>query len=549
VPDPVAPTPPAAPHVSAVVVLAAGEGTRMRSARPKVLHEIGGRSLVGHAVAAADGLGADRLVVVVGHGRDAVTAHLAEVAPHARIAVQAEQLGTGHAVQQALPEAGDVASGTVVVTYGDVPLLSAATLADLVARHAAEGNAVTVLTARVADPTGYGRIVRAADGSVAAIVEHRDATDLQRGIDEINSGIYAFDGAALLDGLARLRPDNDQGELYLTDVLALARAEGGRVAAVVIDDVWQTEGVNDRVQLAALRRELNRRVVEGWMRDGVTIVDPATTWVDVTVQLGRDALLEPGTILRGATSIGPEAVVGPDTLLVDCTVGAGATVRRTHATEARIGPRAEVGPFTFLRPGTELGEGAKAGAYVEIKGALVGPGSKVPHLSYVGDATIGTGSNIGAATVFVNYDGVTKHRTVVGDHVRIGSDTMLVAPVTIGDGAYTAAGSVITEDVPPGALGLGRARQRTVEGWVASRRPGSAAARAAEAAAAAAAPEPAAPEATAAAAPAPAAPEPAAPEAAADPEPAAPEAAADAGPAATAAPEPPPGAPDPADPS
>jgi bifunctional UDP-N-acetylglucosamine pyrophosphorylase/glucosamine-1-phosphate N-acetyltransferase len=474
-------TDPAA-HVSAVIVLAAGEGKRMRSATPKVLHEIGGRSLVGHAVAAADVLGADRLVVVVGHGRDAVAGHLAAVAPHVRTAVQDEQLGTGHAVQCALPEAGDVTGGTVVVTYGDVPLLTGATLAELVAQHHADGNAVSVLTARVADPTGYGRIVRAGDGSVAGIVEHRDATDEQRAIDEINSGIYAFDGRVLVDALAQLRPDNDQGELYLTDVLALARAAGGRVAAVVTDDVWQTEGVNDRVQLAAMRRELNRRVVQGWMLAGVTVVDPATTWVDVTVEIGQDATLEPGTLLRGTTRVAADALVGPDTLLVDCEVGPGAHVIRTHATSARIGAGAQVGPFTFLRPGTVLGARSKAGAYVEIKNSQVGAGSKVPHLSYVGDATIGEGSNIGAATVFVNYDGVAKHATVVGDHVRIGSDTMLVAPVTIGDGAYTAAGSVITEDVPPGALGLGRARQRTIEGWVQSRREGTASAHAAAAA-------------------------------------------------------------------
>ncbi|HEX6888878.1 MAG TPA: bifunctional UDP-N-acetylglucosamine diphosphorylase/glucosamine-1-phosphate N-acetyltransferase GlmU [Candidatus Nanopelagicales bacterium] len=470
------------PHTSAVIILAAGEGKRMRSATPKVLHELGGRTLVGHAVAAAQALAADRLVVVVGHGRQAVTAHLAEVAPAARIAVQDQQLGTGHAVQRALPEAGDISTGTVVVTYGDVPLLTGATLQALVAEHAAAGNAVTVLTARVADPSGYGRIVRRTDGSIAAIVEHRDATAGQLAIDEINSGIYAFDGAVLRDGLAQLRPDNDQGELYLTDVLAVARRAGGRVAALVTDDVWQTEGVNDRVQLAAMRRELNRRVLEGWMLEGVSVIDPATTWVDVTVSLGRDALLEPGTILRGTTVVDAEAVVGPDTLLVDCAVERGASVVRTHATGAWIGAGAQVGPFTFLRPGTRLAAGSKAGAYVEIKNSSVGPGSKVPHLSYVGDATIGEGANIGAATVFVNYDGVAKHRTVVGDHVRIGSDTMLVAPVTIGDGAYTAAGSVITEDLPPGALGLGRARQRTIEGWVASRRPGSAAARAAQAA-------------------------------------------------------------------
>jgi bifunctional UDP-N-acetylglucosamine pyrophosphorylase/glucosamine-1-phosphate N-acetyltransferase len=411
-----------------------------------------------------------------------VAAHLAAAAPHARTAVQDEQLGTGHAVQCALEAAGDVTAGTVVVTYGDVPLLTGETLAALVCEHQDEGNAVTVLTARVADPTGYGRIVRAEDGSVAGIVEHRDATDEQRSIGEINSGIYAFDGRVLVDALARLRPDNDQGELYLTDVLALARAAGGQVAAVVTDDVWQTEGVNDRVQLAAMRRELNRRVVEGWMWAGVTVIDPATTWVDVTVELGQDAILEPGTLLRGSTHIGADALIGPDTLLVDCEVGPGAQVIRTHATSALIGAGAQVGPFTFLRPGTVLGPRAKAGAYVEIKNATVGAGSKVPHLSYVGDATIGAGSNIGAATVFVNYDGVAKHATVVGDQVRIGSDTMLIAPVTIGDGAYTAAGSVITEDVPPGALGLGRARQRTVEGWVQRRREGTASAHAAAAA-------------------------------------------------------------------
>ncbi|HYN57629.1 MAG TPA: bifunctional UDP-N-acetylglucosamine diphosphorylase/glucosamine-1-phosphate N-acetyltransferase GlmU [Motilibacterales bacterium] len=475
-----------AAHVSAVIVLAAGEGRRMRSATPKVLHEIGGRSLIGHAVAAADVLGADRLVVVIGHGRDAVAEHLTAVAPHVATAVQDQQLGTGHAVQCALEAAGDVSRGTVVVTYGDVPLLTGETVAELVSAHAGGGNAVTVLTARVADPTGYGRIVRAADGSVAGIVEHRDATEEQRAIDEINSGIYAFDGRVLVDSLAQLRPDNDQGELYLTDVLALARAAGGRVAALETDDVWQTEGVNDRVQLAAMRRELNRRVVEGWMRSGVTVIDPATTWVDVTVELGQDAILEPGTLLRGSTRVGPDAVVGPDTLLLDCEVGPGAHVVRTHATSARIGARTQVGPFTFLRPGTVLGDRSKAGAYVEIKNSTVGAGSKVPHLSYVGDATIGEGSNIGAATVFVNYDGVAKHATVVGDQVRIGSDTMLVAPVTIGDGAYTAAGSVITEDVPPGALGLGRARQRTVEGWVLVRREGTASANAAASAQAAA---------------------------------------------------------------
>lgn len=471
-----------APPVAAVVVLAAGEGKRMKSSLPKVLHEIGGRTLLGHALAAAAALNAAATCVVVGHGRDQVTGYLAEAAPQVSTAVQDQQLGTGHAVMCALEALPAPLAGTVVVTSGDVPLLAGATLAELVAAHAAAGNAMTVLSAISPDPTGYGRVVRAEDGSVVGIVEHRDATPQQLAIQEINSGTYAFDAAVLASALSQLAPENDQGELYLTDVLKIARAAGERVGAVSITDIWQTEGVNDRVQLAQLRRELNRRVLEEWMRAGVTVFDPATTWVDVTVELERDVTLLPGTFLRGKTRVAGGAVVGPDTTLTDCEVGAGAQVRRVDAASAMIGPDAQVGPFTFLRPGTVLAARSKAGAYVEIKNSRVGEGSKVPHLSYVGDAEIGVGTNIGAATVFVNYDGVAKHSTTVGDHVRIGSDTMLVAPVTIGDGAYTAAGSVITEEVPPGALALGRARQRNIADWVFSRRPGSAAARAAAAA-------------------------------------------------------------------
>jgi bifunctional UDP-N-acetylglucosamine pyrophosphorylase / glucosamine-1-phosphate N-acetyltransferase len=265
-------------------------------------------------------------------------------------------------------------------------------------------------------------------------------------------------------------------------VLSVARADGLPVAAVTTDDVWQVEGVNDRVQLAALGRELNRRLLDGWMRAGVTVVDPATTWVDVTVALEPDVTLLPGTMLHGTTEVARDAVVGPDTTLVDCVVGEGAHVLRSHATSSRIGPSASVGPFSYLRPGSDLSADGKIGAFVETKNSRIGRGSKVPHLSYVGDAEIGEGSNVGAATVFVNYDGEAKHRTTVGDHVRIGSDTMLVAPVTIGDGAYTAAGSVVTQDVPPGAMAVARARQRNVEGWVERRRPGSSAAKAAEAA-------------------------------------------------------------------
>jgi bifunctional UDP-N-acetylglucosamine pyrophosphorylase/glucosamine-1-phosphate N-acetyltransferase len=463
---------------AAVVVLAAGEGTRMKSAVPKVLHELGGRTLVGHAVAAAQALEPAHLAVVVGHGRDQVEAHLARIAPGVTVAIQDRQLGTGHAVSCALEKLPEL-DGVVVVTYGDVPLLTGGTLRDLVDRHVADGNGVTVLTAELENPAGYGRVVRDASGGILGIVEQQDASTAVQQVREINSGIYAFDARVLSDGLARLTTDNAQGELYLTDLVAIARTDGRGVGAHRTADGWQTEGVNDRTQLAALGGELNRRILDGWMRAGVSVVDPATTWVDVTVELGRDVVLRPGVQLHGATRIDDGAQVGPDSTLTDCSVGAGAIVIRTHAFDADIGADCAVGPFTYLRPGTRLARGAKAGAHVEIKASSVGEGSKVPHLSYVGDAEIGDGVNIGAAAIVVNYDGVEKHRTVIGDHAFIGCDTMLVAPVTVGDGAHTAAGSVVTDDVPPGAMAVGRARQRNVEGWVERKRAGSAAAGAA----------------------------------------------------------------------
>jgi bifunctional UDP-N-acetylglucosamine pyrophosphorylase/glucosamine-1-phosphate N-acetyltransferase len=469
----------------AVVVLAAGEGTRMRSALPKVLHPLAGRSLLGHALTTARAVDPEHLVVVVRHARDQMAAHVAEADPHALVADQDAVPGTGRAVRcglAALPDDALAAGGTVLVTYGDVPLLAPETLQALAAAHdGAEGGrrAVTVLTAQLADPTGYGRVVRDEGGAVAAIVEHRDATEAQRALTEVNSGIYAFDAAVLAGALPRLGSANDQGEVYLTDVLALARAEGGAVAALPVADAWQTEGVNDRVQLARLHAEANRRIVQRHQLAGATVVDPATTWVDADVRVGRDVTLLPGTALHGATVVEDGATVGPDTTLTDVRVGPGASVVRTHGSGAVIGAGASVGPFSYLRPGTALGEGGRIGAFVETKGARIGRGSKVPHLSYVGDADIGDGVNIGAATVFVNYDGVAKHRTTVGDHARIGSDTMLVAPLVVGDGAYTAAGSVITADVPPGAMAVARGVQRNVRGWVERRRPGSPAADAA----------------------------------------------------------------------
>ncbi|MDT0466101.1 bifunctional UDP-N-acetylglucosamine diphosphorylase/glucosamine-1-phosphate N-acetyltransferase GlmU [Streptomyces gibsoniae] len=467
---------------AAVVVLAAGEGTRMKSATPKVLHGICGRSLVGHVLAAARELEPENLVVVVGHAREKVGAHLAEIDPGVRTAVQAEQNGTGHAVRMGLEELGGSVDGTVVVVCGDTPLLTGETLRRLAGTHQEDGNAVTVLTAEVPDATGYGRIVRDGSGAVTAIVEHKDASDTQRAIREINSGVFAFDGQLLAEALKQVRTDNSQGEEYLTDVLGILRSAGHRVGASVAGDHREIAGINNRVQLAEARRILNDRLLTEAMLAGVTVVDPATTWIDVTVTFEQDAVVQPGTQLIGATHIGEGAEVGPNSRLKDTRVGAGARVDNTVSDGAVVGPQASVGPYAYLRPGTRLGLKSKVGTYVETKNAAIGEGTKVPHLSYVGDATIGEYTNIGAASVFVNYDGQDKHHTTVGSHCRTGSDNMFVAPVTVGDGAYTAAGSVITKDVPPGSLAVARGQQRNIEGWVARKRPGSAAAKAAEAA-------------------------------------------------------------------
>ena len=471
------------PRLAAVIVLAAGEGTRMKSATPKVLHRIAGRTLVGHAIAAAREAQPEHLAVVVRHERDLVATHVAEVDPKAVVADQDDVKGTGRAVQCALDVLPADLDGTVLVTYGDVPLLSGSTLHALVDHHSASGSAVTVITANLANPTGYGRILRGADDSVEGIVEHKDATPEQLAITEINSGIYAFDAQVLRDALEHVTTDNSQGEKYLTDVLAIARSAGRRVAAHLIDDLWQTEGVNDRVQLARLGKELNRRITERWMREGVTIVDPDTTWIDADVAIGRDATILPGTQLLGATTIGADAVIGPDSTLEDTEVGERATISRTESRLAVVGADATVGPFSYLRPGTELGAKGKIGGFVETKNAKIGEGAKVPHLTYCGDATIGEGANIGAGTIFANYDGVAKHHTTVGAHSFVGSDSVLIAPVNIADGAYVGAGSAVTADVGPGQIAVARGQQRNIAGWVARRRAGTKTAKAAEAAA------------------------------------------------------------------
>jgi bifunctional UDP-N-acetylglucosamine pyrophosphorylase/glucosamine-1-phosphate N-acetyltransferase len=463
-----------------VVVLAAGEGTRMRSrSLPKVLHGFAGRSLLGHVLAAADPLSAERTVVVVGHRRDQVTAHLGEIAPSAVPVVQAEQRGTGHAVRLALEALPPDAEGTVVVLPGDAPLLCGETLRRLNDEHDTSGAAATVLTSVVADPAGYGRVVRTSGGDVARVVEHRDATAAELEIDEVATSVYAFDHVRLREAVAQLSRENAQGEEYLPDVVGILAGAGHRVVACTAGPD-ETAGVNDRVQLAAAHRLYNTRLCEAHMRAGVTIVDPDTTWVDAEVALEPDVTLLPSVDLHGTTSVGGAAEIGPQTSLTDTSVGARTRVDRTVARGARLGADVTVGPFAYLRPGTVLADGVHVGTYVEVKNSEIGAAAKVPHLSYVGDATIGEHTNIGAATVFLNYDGAHKHRSQVGDHVKIGGDSMLVAPVTIGDGAYTAAGAVITKDVPPGSLGRSSARQETVAGWVESKRPGTPAAQAAE---------------------------------------------------------------------
>jgi bifunctional UDP-N-acetylglucosamine pyrophosphorylase / glucosamine-1-phosphate N-acetyltransferase len=403
---------------------------------------------------------------------------VAAVAPQAAIVRQDQQLGTGHAVRMVTEAIGAIA-GTVVVSYGDMPLLRGETLRELVDRHHQAGNAVTALTAR-GDAAGYGRIVRDADGAFLRIVEERDASPDERAIDEYNSGCYAFDGSLLADAIKRVTTDNEQQQEYLTDVVAILRGDGHPVGTVLAADAGEIAGVNDRVQLAEARRGLNDRILRDWMLAGVTVVDPASTWVDATVTIGQDAEIGPQTQLLGATAVGEGAKVGPGCLLEDTVVGEDAVVLNVVGRQAEIGPRATVGPFAYLRPGARIAEDAHIGAYVELKKASIGPGAKVPHLTYVGDATIGAGANVGAGTIFANYDGVAKNHTTVGPHAFIGSNTVLVAPVTVGDGAYTAAGSVIAEPVPAGDLGVARGRQHNSDGWVLRNREGTRSAQAAD---------------------------------------------------------------------
>jgi bifunctional UDP-N-acetylglucosamine pyrophosphorylase/glucosamine-1-phosphate N-acetyltransferase len=430
------------------VVLAAGKGTRMRSNRAKVLHTICGVPMVNYAIRAIRPLDPERMLVVVGHQAEMVEAVLPE---SAEPVLQERQLGTGDAVRVAL-EAIEEEEGTLLVVNGDGPLISERTLAGLLERHRSADVGATVLVAEPADPSGLGRVFE--DAGVVRIVEERDASAEQRAVGLVNLGLYAFELPEIRDALGRIRSDNDQAELYLTDALEII-GRRSRAVTYLLKDIEEANLVNDRAQLARAEEILRRRILDAHMRAGVTVRDPASTHIEASVEIGRDTVVLPGTFLRGETKIGSDCVIGPGSDLMDTLVGAGALVEHSVGRGAKVGPGANVGPYTFLRPGTVLEANSKVGAYCELKNTRVGPGSKVPHLSYVGDAEIGEGANLGAGTITANYDGENKHRTRIGDGVFTGVHSSLIAPVTIGEGAYLGAGSVVNKDIPSGKLAVG----------------------------------------------------------------------------------------------
>jgi bifunctional UDP-N-acetylglucosamine pyrophosphorylase/glucosamine-1-phosphate N-acetyltransferase len=468
------------------ILLAAGEGTRMRSHVPKVLHTILGRTLIHHVLVATEGLGAEQRIVVVGAKSEEVVKEVTQYDKKIETALQERRGGTGHAVRLALEkfkatDASDNSDNTVVIVVaGDVPLISGPTLDRLLDACNNPDVGASVLTADVDDPHGYGRVIRDSENGILKIVEEKDADSDEREIHEVNSSVYAFHLGALKQALAEIKPNNAQGEEYLTDAIELIRKQGKKVIPVVAEEYFEILGVNDRVQLAEATAIMRDRINLQLMTSGVTLIDPPTTFIDVTVTIEPDVTIKPGCQIEGVTSIARGALIGPDTRLFNCVVGPDAVVTKSECDGASIGRHAHVGPYSFLRPGAHLGDGAKVGSFVEVKNSTIGAGSKVPHLSYIGDATIGVESNIGAGTITANYDGVAKHETVIGDYVRIGSDNILVAPVEVGDGAYTAAGSAITENVPPGAMGVGRGQQRNILGWVTRKRAGSDSAKAAD---------------------------------------------------------------------
>ena len=454
----------------AVVVLAAGEGTRMRSATPKVMHEIAGLPMLGHALATANSLGAKYVIPVVRHERDALEAYIHAFYPKSHVAHQDEIPGTGRALECGLNVLPADFNGAIVVTSADVPLLDVQTLESMLEVHLESKASATLLTAVFEDPTGYGRVVRNDSGDFNSIVEHRDATDEEKEITEVNAGVYIFDYQAITHALSKVGSSNAANEKYLTDALTEIIKSGGKINALMVRDNWLVAGVNTRVQLQQVASELNRRICEGWMLAGVTIVDPNSTYIDVTAVIGEDVTLLPGTYLKGITSVGKGSTIGPEVMIHDSQIGERVSIKKSDVNGSVIESDATVGPFSYIRPGTHLGAGGKIGTFVETKNAKIGAGSKIPHLSYVGDATIGEHSNIGAGTIFANYDGVNKHHTVIGSHVRSGSHNVFVAPVELADGSYTAAGTVVRKDVGAGDLAMNVAPQRNISDWVLTKR-------------------------------------------------------------------------------
>lgn len=444
------------------VILAAGKGTRMKSALPKVLHQVGGKPMVQHVLDAAKSAGVTRSVVVVGFGAEQVKEALGV---QVQYAVQHEQLGTGHAVMQTADSLADF-DGTVMILCGDTPLLRKETLTKLYDRHVGTDAVASVLTARMPDPNGYGRVIRDAEGKVVKIVEQKDANSRELSVNEVNTGIYCFDRSYLFDALSRINCSNAQGEYYLTDVIGILVADGKKVWAVEADDYQETLGINSRAQLAEAEKILRLRKLYSLMDSGVTIMDPDSTFIDEQVEIGKDTIIYPFTWLEGRTIIGGGCHIGPNTRMQNTIVGDAATVHFTYSHDCKMGDGVNVGPYVHLRPNTVLSAGVKVGNFVEVKNSNIGEKSKLPHLSYIGDTDMGSGVNIGCGTITVNYDGKQKHRTIVGDHAFVGCNSNLVAPVTVGDGAYIGAGSTITKEVPEMSLAVARARQSNIIGWV-----------------------------------------------------------------------------------